>query len=301
MSIQKIILAISCIVLFSIALFGQDEMSEPAVFVEGIISTDSVEYYPAFMPDGKTVYFGRTAGFTTGARRSIFVSHRKNGEWGIPVVAPFSGKYSDNSPFITGDGKQLFFTSKRPVDGKPKEDSDIWMMEKNGDAWGPPVHLGSLVNSDESEYAPSVTLDGTLYFGSTREGGIGWGDVYRSRKVNGVYQAPENLGTAINTSDGEWGSIIAPDESFLIFEASGRRENLSESGDLYISFNKKGQWSPAKHLGEMMNSSGSDLAPRLSQDGKTLFYSRSDVYYKDVDILYIDLETVLKIGRASNP
>lgn len=301
MLIQKSFLAFSCLVIFSFTLFGQDKISEPAVFVEGVISTDSVEYYPAFMPDGNTVYFGRTAGFTTGARRSIFVSQRKNGQWHMPEVAPFSGKYSDNSPFITVDGKQFFFTSKRPVDGKSKEDSDIWMMEKNGDSWGPPVHLGNLVNSGESEYAPSVTIDGTLYFGSTRKGGIGWGDIYRSRKLSGVYQAPENLGPAINSSDGEWGSVIAPDESFLIFEASGRKENLSESGDLYISFNKNGRWSPAKHLGDMMNSSGSDLAPRLSQDGKTLFYSRSDVYYKDVDILQIDLETVLKIGRTSNP
>jgi hypothetical protein len=53
-------------------------------------------------------------------------------------VAPFSGQYSDADPFITTDGQRFFFISTRPVDGKRKEDNDIWMMEKKGAGWGVP-------------------------------------------------------------------------------------------------------------------------------------------------------------------
>src|SRR5262245_46946937 len=82
-------------------------------FAEGIIETASDEYGPAFTPDGKTVYFTRR----NNRRDSEFIyfSQLSEGRWSVPQVAPFSGKYFDKEPFVSPDGKQIFFASLRPV------------------------------------------------------------------------------------------------------------------------------------------------------------------------------------------
>src|SRR5262245_33308166 len=115
-------------------------LPNPMVFGDGIISTGDDESHPAFTPDGRTLYFLKnTPNFS---HWTIVVSRFEHGRWSAPEVAPFSGQYSDADPFITPDGQRFFFIPTRPVDGKRKEDNDIWMMEKKGAGWGAPQHLG---------------------------------------------------------------------------------------------------------------------------------------------------------------
>lgn len=247
-------------------------ISTPMIFGQDILSTGAVESYLTFTPDGETVYFRRAPNRLPGTKSCIYTSQFSEGVWGEPQMVPFSGKYSYGDPFVSPDGRYLFFTSDRPVAGKVKQDRDIWVVEWIKNRWGIPKHLGNRVNSDKMESSPVVTRDGTLYFSSMREGGFGSGDLYRSRWVDGQYLEPENLGDAINSSHGEWNCVVSIDEQFLIFEASGRAENFSRPGDLYMSYKKAGQWTTAIHLGSL-NSKGSDLSPRLSPDGKYLFFA----------------------------
>ncbi len=250
-------------------------ISEPTVFAPGIISTGDYEVCPQFSLDGRTFYFVKStpdANFWT-----IVFSRFENGKWGAPAVAPFSGQYSDADEFITVDGKRMFFISRRPVspDISPNASGklDVWVMDKaaNGD-WGEPRNLGRPVNSEGSEYFPTLSKDGTLYFGSGRKGGKGGMDLYRSRSVNGQYQEPENLGDAVNTQFDEFEPLIAPDESFLIFMAGGRPDGLG-GFDLYISYNRNGEWTKAKNLGAPINSAADELSPRISPDGKYFFWA----------------------------
>ena len=243
---------------------------EPIIFSEGIISTADDESHPAFTSDGKTLYFLKNAPLFN--HWTIVVSQYRNGKWGTPEVAPFSGQYSDADPFITQDGKNLFFISTRPVDGKPKEDTDIWMIEKKASGWSEPRHLGPLINSNSSEWFPTVTKDGTLYFGSDRPGGKGRTDIWRSKLVNGKYSEPENLGDAINSSASEVEPYIAPDESFIIFAAAGRPDGQG-AFDLYISYNQNGLWTKGENLGDKINSSAWDFSPKISPDGKYFFFT----------------------------
>src|SRR6185295_7265360 len=195
---------------------------EPTVFAEGIISTGDYDSHPAFTPDGKTLYFLRSDpnfSFWT-----ILVSRFENGRWRTPQVAPFSGQYSDADPFITPDGSRFYFISNRPVAGKSKPDLDIWVMEKVGPGWSQPRNVGAPVNSPGSEWYPTIAANGTIYFGSDREGGKGRTDIYRSRLVDGKYTEPENLGDAINSQFEEFEPYISADESFLIFMAGGRAD-----------------------------------------------------------------------------
>src|SRR5215468_1636658 len=92
---------------------SSQSLPQAKLFAEGVINTDADEYGPAFTPDGKTLYFTRRVN-----RRDsefIYASRLENGKWSSPELAPFSGKYFDKEPFVTPDGKKIFFASLRPV------------------------------------------------------------------------------------------------------------------------------------------------------------------------------------------
>ncbi len=245
-------------------------LSEPAVFADGVISTGDFDSHPAFTPNGETLYFVRsTPNFSLW---TILVSRFSKGRWTGPEVAGFSGQYSDADPFITPDGSRFYFISNRPVEGKSKPDLDIWVMEKSGAGWGEPKNLGAPVNSSGSEWYPTVAANGTIYFGSDREGGKGRTDIYRCRLVDGKYAAAENLGDVINTQFNEFEPLIASDETFLIFMAGGRADGRG-GFDLYISYNRNGAWTKPVNLGDKINSSGNEYAPTISPDGKYFFWT----------------------------
>jgi Tol biopolymer transport system component len=253
--------------------YAADEpITDPKLFAEGVINTDADTYGPTFTPDGKSLYFAKR--IKRGELEHIFVSHFVGGKWGEPRVAEFSGKFFDKEPFISPDGSRLFFSSNRPVEGEtPNKDFDIWVVRRAGRGWGAPEHLGAPVGVGGDDDYPSVAANGTLYFGSTREGGKGRVDLYRVRRVKGKYRTAENLGDAINTPETEADPYIAPDESYLIFTST--RPGGFGRGDLYISFNRKGVWTTPKNLGAKVNTDVFDYTPLVTPDGKYLFFSRA--------------------------
>jgi Tol biopolymer transport system component len=253
--------------------YGADgPFPEPVLFGEGVVSTGAYESHPAFTPDGRTLYFVKsTPEFTDW---TIFVTEYAGGRWSAPKVAPFSGKHRDADPFLSADGRHLYFISDRPIDGKPKEDMDIWVMDRTKDGdWGEPRNLGPPVNTTASEWFPTLAANGTLYFGSGRPGGHGKTDLYRARRKDGRFAQPENLGPSVNSAADEFEGCVDPDESFLVFMAAGRPDGLG-GGDLYISYQQKdGNWTPAKSLGPKVNGVGLEISPYLSPDGKYFFFS----------------------------
>ena len=241
----------------------------PQLFGENVISTGDDESHPHLTADGKTLYFLKnTPSFN---HWTIVVSREQNGKWTTPDVAPFSGQYADADPFITADGERFFFISTRPVKGKSKEDTDIWMMRKAGASWSEPEHL-SAINSEASEWFPTVSKNGNLYFGSERPGGKGRCDLYCSKLVDGQYGPPENLGEPINSGANEVEPFIAPDESYLIFAGTGLPESKG-AYDLYVSLRQNGTWTRPRHLGDKINSVGWDFSPKVSADGKWFFFT----------------------------
>jgi Tol biopolymer transport system component len=244
-------------------------LPEPAVFAPGVISTGEYESHAAFSPDGGTIYFLKnTADFN---HWTIVSSRLRDGRWSTPEVVPFSGRYSDADPFVTADGSKLYFISNRPIDGKPKEDLDIWVVEKKRDGWGEPRNLEAPVNSPGAEWFPTIAADGTLYFGSDREGGKGRTDLWRARLVDGKYAQPENLGDAINSPGDEYEPLISPDGTVLIFMAA--RKGGQGSGDLWVSYLRDGAWTPATNLPSPINSPAFEVGPKVTPDGRTLLFT----------------------------
>jgi hypothetical protein len=243
-------------------------LTEPTLFGEGIISAGEFDSHPAFTPDGKTLYFVRSTPQFTDWK--IYESHWKLGRWTQPEMAPFSGKYADADPYVTPDGRRLYFISDRPVNGVKRGDMDIWVLDRTKDGWGDPRNVGA-VNSTGNEWFPSLSRDGTLYFGSDRPGGQGKTDVYRARPAKAGFHLPENLGSPVNTASDEFEPYVTPDESYLIFAAT--RPGGQGGMDLWLSRRVKEGWTEPANLGPKVNRPGMEIGARVSPDGKYLFWS----------------------------
>ena len=261
----------------AVAGFGlEPPPREPRLFGEGVISTADDEFGGALSADGRTLYFTRSAPHSY--RYTILESHWRDGRWTTPVVAPFSGRYTDSDPVLSPDGSQLFWTSDRPVEGKVKHDYDIWEVERTpAGGWSAPIHLPAPVNSDASEFFASMTRDGTLYFSSSREGGeTGAIQAYRSRFVDGAWTAPQNL-TRMYDVPGtppayDLDTEVDPEGRFLLISSVGRADGLGHF-DLYITWRRGDGWSRLVHLPPPFNTRARDYSPHLSPDGRRLFLS----------------------------
>ncbi len=281
-------------IVFCILPITMSEAQEPQLFLKDLLQIN-VEYSVTITPDKKTVYFVKTDSFYVSKPKAIYKSKYTNGKWIPPKKVSFSSEYSDSSPFISPDGKRLFFTSRRPVKGLKVSNSNIWYINLENGTESEPIYLPG-VNSDKNEYSPSVDREGNLYFGSYRSGGQGWGDLWYSEFKEGKYQTPQNLGNKVNTKHGEWGSCITPNGQFIIFENSGKPQNQSEAGDLYIAFKKNGEWQEPIHFKNSLNSVGSDLTPKIH--GNTFYFASNRpkdnvANWNNVDLYSMPLAEVL--------
>jgi Tol biopolymer transport system component len=243
----------------------------PEVFAPGLISTGLNEFNAVFSPDGKEFYFSVRSGWDLFV---VYVMKRDNDKWKGPEIASFSGRYSDADPFITTDGKKLFFCSNRPIEENDKtSDWNLWMCKKSGNSWDTPELLPFC--SSKNEFYPTVSGKGNVYFHADYEGQTSFDlnrtDIYMSEFSDGNYQTPVKLSTSINSEAPEWDPFISPDEDYIIFTSP--RPGGYGSGDMYISFRKDGEWSKAINMGDKVNSSMQDYCPGLSPDRKYFFFS----------------------------
>ncbi len=248
--------------------FSPDSIFQPKIFAPGIISTELPEFATTFSPDGKTVYFNQTP--ADRSKLIILQSNYSDGKWTKPVNLPFSdGTYRDIDPFVSPDGKRLYFCSNRPVTGtEPKPDFDIWYVTRKGNGWSEPINPGSPLNSAANEIFVSAATNGALYFRSDAGGARG---IYRSAFVNGSHTEPELITLPIEGAERFGNPCIAPDESFIIFSAA--TSDGFGGSDLYISRFRNNKWTKASNLGNFINSKFSDFAPSLSPDGNYLFFT----------------------------
>lgn len=239
------------------------------MFAPGIISTGMEERDAAFVNNGREFFFTRIIDSVY----TIFHSEEYDGRWTDPEVASFSGRYDDAEPIFSTYGHGLYFISNRPAEGKPfdKKDFDIWYTYKTLEGWVEPQPLGAPVNTSQMEFFPSVTHDGTLYFGRSDEPNDR-SDIYRSRRDEGKFTEPEKLPEIINAAENPFNACIAPDESYLIFCAYRSGSSFGKS-DYYISFrDEDDNWSAPVNLGEGINTSGDEYSPHITPGGKYFFF-----------------------------
>jgi WD40 repeat protein len=227
------------------------------------ISSPQFESHAAFDPRTGEFYFVRSSPAFEGWR--ILVSRCTRGGWSEPRPPVFAGDGVEADPYITPDGRTLYFISTRSLNGVKRDDLDIWRVERGDDGeWGQPTHLPEPVNSNGPEWFPRPSADGWLYFGSKRPGGLGGNDIWRARTDGGRWTV-ENLGPAVNTPGQEYEPLPSADGSRLIVMADG---------GLYETRKTPTGWSPRVKLGPDVNVDGSEIGAVFSPSGRSLLFSR---------------------------
>jgi len=169
-------------------------------------------------------------------------------------------------PYFTPDGGGLYFISTRSREGVKGKDLDIWRVDRDkSGSWGRPIRLPEPVNSPGAEWFPRPGVDGWLYFGSDRPGGLGATDIWRARPDSAANWTVENLGPSVNTAGDEYEPLPAPDGSRMIVMADG---------DLYETRKTATGWAPRTKLGPEINSGGMEVGALFSPSGRSLLFAR---------------------------
>lgn len=258
----------------------------PAILAPEIFSGRSpVHGTPVFSPDGTEAYWSAIDP-ASGTVTILFTRHESDG-WTDPAIAPFTSEDQDDVPFITPDGRTLFFVSDRPVPGASEtKKQNVWRVARTASGWTAPVPLTATINAFSLHWQVSVAGDGTLCFATE-----GAGDIYCSESNEGSYAPPRRLGSAINTAFPDVTPFLSRDKSFLVFARSGSPDGFGGS-DLYVSFGEsEASWTPAVNLGPEVNSAGQDLCPIVSPDGRYLFFlstrdGMSRVWWVDAEVIH---------------
>ncbi len=123
--------------------------------------------------------------------------------------------YKSMHPFVTMDGKKLYFSSNRPGG---KGGMDIWVCEIDEEGViGTAKNLGDPINTAGDEISPFFhQISQTLFFSSTGIPGMGGFDIFKSHfnEDNLAFELPKNLGVPINS---------AKDDAYFIMDKSQYR------------------------------------------------------------------------------
>ncbi len=248
----------------------------PIPFAPGLVSTEIYEYDGAFTPDMKSFYFIRRGEKNI---KSTFYEYKYNDTtevWGKSVVAsPWIGR-----PVISPDGETMHLGDR--------------YLKRTESGWSEIQNLEPPTVSNDSMYIMrlSSSANGTYYFDTYKEGDSTFPIRY-SRLINGKHEEPKALPKAINTGTFLSHPFIAPDESYLLFDA--QREDGFGDADIYISFKQKdGTWGNGINLGDKINTDAWEASASITPDGKYLFFSRNvgSEDYENVDIFWVDAQII---------
>lgn len=200
----------------------------------------------------------------------LMSSRCEAGAWGKPAPLPFSSPLPvlEADPFLTRDGRQLYYISTRH---DPKhQDFDVYVVDRlrNG-GWGEPTRLPEPVSSPASELLPRQDAQGHLYFGSERQGGHGQGDIYVATLDSNHQWRVENVGPPVNTAAFEYEAEISRDGTTMVVVA--HRTNRSH---LYLYKSQSGRWVEAGEIAARQDEF--QVGPLLSPAADRLLFAQRD-------------------------
>ncbi|MDX2195292.1 MAG: OmpA family protein [Cytophagales bacterium] len=141
--------------------------------------------YNAFLTnDGQYIFFAITRRFNS-KRYSLWVSKNDDGKWRKPRLLPKTVnnvKYSEESPYLSGNNEVLYFASNHQ--SVHSDNYDIYMTRRLGtdwDQWTEPVRFkGDTLNSNEYDAYFKTNRKGSWgYFTSTKNGTNGSADIFQ--------------------------------------------------------------------------------------------------------------------------
>lgn len=244
-------------------------------FAPGLVNKEEWGDAGRFSPDMNEFYVNRWSHQRDGRKRVSVTFKRVGNKW-HEVAEPDRTRI----PFTSPDGKTLHFGAK--------------YQERTAEGWSELKSLGPAFEKI-GIMSLGVSQKGTFVFDErgTRDG---VSIIRFSRLIDGHREDPQPFPKEINT--GKWNAhpFIAPDESYIMW--NGERESGYGSSDLYISFRQKdGSWGEAINMGHKVNTEAEEGGPKITPDGKFLFFNRmvprvgadgssqSDIYWIDAQLI----------------
>jgi len=268
-----------------------------------VVNSSSTEAGVFITRDGLSLYFSsyRPGGY---GNNDIWVCQRGSvdDDWGTPqnLGPDINTSSGETTPTVSLDGHWLYFASDRAAGFGGQDLYVSRRPDKRDDfGWQPAVNLGSGVNSSASERGPAhfeddVTGTVTLYFSSSRPGGVGAEDIYASTlQPDGTFAPAVNV-LELNSSSGDSNPAIRRD-GLELFLGSARPGQFG-GHDLWVSTRATTwePWSTPVNLGPVVNSTVLDFRPAISFDGTVLyFHSARPGGFGEFD-LYVTTRTRIK-------
>ena len=253
----------------------------PIPFAPGLVSTEIYEYDGAFTPDMKAFYFIRRGEENKTSAFYEYKYNEINGMWEKSEVAsPWIGR-----PVISPDGETMHLGDS--------------YLKRTESGWSELQNLEPPTVSNDSMYIMrlSSSVNGTYYFDTYKENDSTFPIRY-SRLIDGKHEEPIALPKAINTGTFLSHPFIAPDESYLLFDAE-KEDGFGES-DIYISFKQEdGTWGNGINLGNKINTKAWEASASITPDGKYLFFSRNvgSDDFENVDIFWVSTKILEKLRQ----
>ena len=278
---------------------------EPELFAFDLVGGDGAEFALAVSPRADELFFTRARFQQGGVSFELLRSVFTNGRWSTPALAPFASEYGEAEAFFDSTGDRLFFYSSRPEAGSTEAVSpmNLLYVEREGASWSAPRMLGRPGALVQFTWSAALLDDQTLYFTARPHENPILADIYEVSIEGNSFGEPRTLGSTINTPEfTENEPAIAPDGSYLVFYSAGRPDNLSSKGlgDLYISFRQEdGSWGESIHIDEPINSTAEENWPRISPDGRFLFFSSNRREGVDLpDLYWVRTSALRRYGRG---
>ncbi len=133
----------------------------------------------------------------------LYVSFLENGKWTRPMDLGdgINTNYSETTPFLSADGKTLYFSSNRPG-GLGSQ--DIYLTRRLDDTWQnwrKPQNLGAPINTEDFDAYYSLAAKGDFAYFISGKASLGKKDIFRL-----AIELPPG-GGSVNESPGDPGSV----------------------------------------------------------------------------------------------
>lgn len=248
------------------------------------INSPQDDYLPTISGDGLIMVYTTQQTYNplgTPTGENIFISKMIDKQWtfGSNFNSQLNTENNEGMAKFAADERFMYFAGCSRSDSKGG--CDIYQMRLNNVDVVEIEPLKGKLNSEGWDSQPSITCDGTvMYFASSREGGYGGSDIWRSfRLKDGSWSIAENLGPTINTAGDEESPFMASDGVTLYFSSTGH-PGMGD-GDIFmtriqqVNGDTVWNWLEPYNLGYPINSPFQEVGLFVKADGKTAYYASS--------------------------
>lgn len=221
---------------------SRDYFPQPLAYQPHLVPQGMLVHNGVFSADLQRYYY--TLSDSQFSQFDVMVVERQNSQWSTPQKAFFNSSDNEHGMSFSADGNTLYFSYTRPVQVPGVADTwHLFKAHKVNGQWQAAQFIDIKNLRHQLMMLPTVSADGTLYF---HAGPSDYSElnIYQAKLNGNGYDEAHKLPASVNFGQLQNTALIAPDQSYILFEAAG---------ELHISRHGRGN-------------------PYITPDGQYLFF-----------------------------